>query len=106
MSGKRVCKYIVKALLFSILLIKIIVFSMLPMSPMFSNIKKLRSLKPKLLIRTMVYVIFGGSKNVQYGHIEVLRICVFRTYSSVFGFIVAKTIMIGFFGNINQRISI
>lgn len=61
--SKKVCKYIARAISFSILSTKAIVFSILLMPPIFGNIRKLKSSKPKLIIKAMVYVIFGQSKS-------------------------------------------
>ena len=106
LSGRKICKYIAKALLFSMLSTKIIIFSMLSMLPIFGNIRKLRSSKSELVIKATVYVIFGQSKSLQYRYTRVLRFSIFQIYSSIFRVIVAKTAMIRIFRNTNQKISI
>ncbi len=67
----------------------------------FGGTRKLRSLKPELVIEVIVYVIFVQSKDFQYRRTGVLRFDVFWTYSSVFGLIVTEIAMIGTFGNTN-----
>ena len=59
LSGKKVYKYIARALLFLILSTKIIVFSILLILFIFDNIRKLRSSKLKFMIGIIVYMIFG-----------------------------------------------
>lgn len=54
LSRRKVCKYILKTILFSMLSIKIIVFSMLLMPSIFNNIRNLRFSKPELMIRIIV----------------------------------------------------
>lgn len=106
LSSRKVCKYIVRVLLFSMLLTKIIVLSILSMPAIFSSIRKLRSLTLKLVIETMVYVIFRRFKSFWYRYTRFLRFSFFQIYSSIFGVIVTETAMIGIFGITNWRIPI
>lgn len=84
LSNKKVCKYITRALLFSKLSIKIIIFLILLISSIFNDIRKLTFSKPGLIIRVMVYMIFRQSKNLWYKHTEVLRFSIFQIYLSIF----------------------